>query len=261
MTENDLSPASITKDLDTRFIGQRVLYYPSITSTMEVARREVLAGTAEGTIVTADEQTAGRGRIKRPWLSPKGSIAVSVVLYPKITELPSLIMISSLAVVRCINRVTGLKAQIKWPNDVLIRGKKVCGILIENGVRRNNVDYAVIGIGLNINLRIVDLPEIHSIATSLSDELGREVSRLDVLRCLLSEMEKLYLTLKSGQSPYEEWRDDLLTLGKRIRVKWGETVYEGTAESVGRDGSLLLREPNGRLTTIVAGDATLSGQQ
>jgi BirA family biotin operon repressor/biotin-[acetyl-CoA-carboxylase] ligase len=257
MVDNSLSPTAITNDLETRFIGQRVIYYPSLTSTMEVAKREAQQGVAEGTIIIADEQTAGKGRMKRLWLSPRGSIALSVVLYPDVAYLPSLVMLASLAVVHSIEAVTGLKAQVKWPNDVLIHGKKVCGILVESELRRNIVNYAIIGIGVNVNLRLTDFPEILPIATSLSGELGREVSRLELIRRLLVEIESLYLALPVGESIYEEWRDRLVTLGRRVSVEWGTTRYEGIAESVDRDGSLLLRCSDDSLTKIMAGDVIL----
>lgn len=255
--EDSLSSAAITDSLATRFIGQRVIYYPRLTSTMEVAEQEAKRGAVEGTVIIADEQTAGKGRIKRTWLSPRGNIALSIILYPGIVYLPSLIMLASLAVVYSIETVTGLKLRLKWPNDVLINGRKVCGILIESDVRGNRVDYAIIGIGINVNLRLADFPELSPIATSLADESGREVSLLDVIRRLLVEVERLYLALPSGESIYEPWRDRLVTLGRRVEVGWGKTRYEGMAESVATDGSLLLRRPDGSLTRVVAGDVTL----
>jgi BirA family biotin operon repressor/biotin-[acetyl-CoA-carboxylase] ligase len=257
MTEDILSAAAITDNLGTRFIGQRVLYYPSLTSTMEVAREEARQGAVEGTVVIADEQTGGRGRLKRAWLSPKGNIALSIILYPGLSCLPSLIMLASLAVVHSIESAIGLKPQVKWPNDVLINGKKVCGVLIESDVQKTRVNYAIIGIGINANLRLADFPEIQPVATSLSDELRKEVSCLSVVRHLLVELERLYLALSSGGSLYEEWQSSLVTLGKKVRVTAGETIYEGVAESVARDGSLLLRGLDGELTRIVAGDVTL----
>jgi len=254
---NDLSAASITANLGTRFVGQKVIYYPSLTSTMEVAKQEARLGAVEGTVIVAGEQTIGRGRRKRAWLSPKGNIALSIILYPSADYLPNLIMLSSLAVVYSIESITGLKPQLKWPNDALIKGKKVCGILIESRVKGKKADYAVIGIGINANLRLVDYPEISPIATSLSDELGREVPELYLIRRLLVELEKLYLALLSGEPVYEQWRDRLVTLGRRVQVNWGKTRYEGIAESVARDGSLLLRCSDGSLAKIVAGDVTL----
>ena len=253
MLEDNLSPASITSNLDTRFIGQRVIYHPELTSTMDVAKQ----GAEEGTVIVAGEQTTGRGQIKRTWLSPEGSIALSIILYPAIIHLPSLIMLASLAVVHSIENVTGLKSQIKWPNDVLINGRKVCGILVESELRGDRVDYAIIGIVINANFRLSDFPEISATATSLSDELGKDVSRLDIIRSLLVEIDRLYLTSQAGESVYEEWRDNLVTLGRRVYVKSGETVYEGMAESAAKDGSLLLRQSDGSLTKIVAGDVSL----
>jgi BirA family biotin operon repressor/biotin-[acetyl-CoA-carboxylase] ligase len=166
-------------------------------------------------------------------------------------------MLASLAVAHCIETVTGLKSQIKWPNDVLINNKKVSGILIEDEVRGKAVAYSIIGIGLNVNIKLSDFPEIMPIATSLSDEVGREISRLDIIRKLLVEAEMLYLALQAGESIFEEWRDRLVTLGRKVQARWGETRYEGIAESVARDGSLLLRQSDGSLFNIVAGDVTL----
>jgi BirA family biotin operon repressor/biotin-[acetyl-CoA-carboxylase] ligase len=166
-------------------------------------------------------------------------------------------MLTSLAVVRSIATVAGLDSQIKWPNDVLINGKKVCGILVENDVRRNKVTYSITGIGINVNFRLSDFPEIPPTATSLADELGRYVSRADMIRCLLVETEKLYSALPDGESIYQEWRDRLATLGRKVQVKSGETTLAGIAESAARDGSLLLRHSNGSSTKIVAGDVSL----
>ncbi|MFH1382697.1 MAG: biotin--[acetyl-CoA-carboxylase] ligase [Chloroflexota bacterium] len=257
MDNENLSSQTITEGLGTRFIGQRVLYFPSVTSTNDVARQEAQQGAPEGTAVIADEQTAGKGRLKRTWLTPKGNVAVSIVFRPALSHLSSFIMLASLAVVHTIKSVTGVVAQIKWPNDVLINGKKVCGILIESDVRGDKVNFAVVGIGINVNLSLADFPEVRATATSLSDESGRNVSRSSVIRCLLVEIEKLYLVLSSGGPIYEEWRGNLVTLGQQVRVRSGETVYEGTAESVARDGSLLLRGSDGSLRQILVGDVTL----
>jgi BirA family biotin operon repressor/biotin-[acetyl-CoA-carboxylase] ligase len=257
MVEESLSAAAITDGLATRFIGQEISCYPSLPSTNDVAKRRAIRGAKEGTVIVAEEQTAGRGRIKRRWLSPRGSIALSMILYPPLAYLPSLIMVASLAVAAAVEQVTGLKAQLKWPNDVLIHGKKVCGILVESGVRGGKVDYAVIGIGVNVNLKLSEYPEIATFATSLSQEMGRDVPRLKIVRSLLAQAEKLYLALADGDSVFRQWRDRLVTLGKEVQVSSGEASYQGIAESVAADGSLLLRRPDGSLLKIVAGDVTL----
>jgi BirA family biotin operon repressor/biotin-[acetyl-CoA-carboxylase] ligase len=257
MIEESLSAAAITDGLATRFIGHEVSCYPSLPSTNDVAKTRSQEGAKEGMVIVAEEQTAGRGRIKRRWLSPRGGIALSIILYPPLDYLSSLIMVASLAVAGSIERVTGLKAQIKWPNDVLVNGKKVCGILVESDVRGNKVDYAVIGIGINANLKLSEFPQIAPMATSLSQELGRDVSRREIVRSLLAEAERLYMALSEGDLVFKQWRERLVTLGQEVQVSSAEATYKGIAESVARDGSLLLRQPDGNLLKIVAGDVTL----
>jgi BirA family biotin operon repressor/biotin-[acetyl-CoA-carboxylase] ligase len=258
MEENSLSPALITNELNTQFIGKKVIFFASLDSTMEAARREALWGAPAGTVVIADEQTAGRGRLKRSWLSPRGGLTLSVILRPNIEYLPYLIMLTSVAVARSIENVTGLRPQIKWPNDVLIGDKKVCGILIENDIRKNALVASVIGIGINVNVHVADFPEISSIATSLSDQTGKIVSRLDMLQQLLIEMEKLYNSLPQGDSIFQQCKNRLVTLGQNVQVSQGQTLYQGIAESVAGDGSLLLRITNGDVIKIFAGDVSLS---
>jgi len=252
-----LSAISIRSGLGTSFVGQRIIHYPKLSSTMAVAREEALAGAVEGTVVIAEEQTAGKGRLERTWVSPQGSIALSVILYPEPSNMLSLIMVASLAVVKAIESVTGLKPQIKWPNDVLIKGKKVCGILVESGISGGDKTYVVIGIGINANIKTESMGEVIMPATSLTYELGREVSRLELVKRLLVEMERLYLLAQGSGVVYQEWRDSLVTLGKSVQASSGDTVYEGIAESVDEDGRLLIRCRDGSLKQFTAGNVTL----
>jgi len=257
MTEEKSSPAFTNGGLKTGFFGQKAIYYPRLESTMDIARREAQQRTAQGTVVIAGEQTEGKGREKRTWLSPKGNIALSIVLYPDMSYLPFLIMIASLAVVHSIEAVTGLKAWIKWPNDILIGGKKVCGILVENEVKKNKVVYTIIGIGINVNVT-PQAGKVSVPATSLRDELGGNISRMDIIKQLLFEMERMYLMLPDGGRIFREWRDRMVTLGKKVSVSMGNTILEGVAESVDNSGALLLRHTDGSSTKIVAGDVILS---
>jgi BirA family biotin operon repressor/biotin-[acetyl-CoA-carboxylase] ligase len=257
MSEETPDKNTFNKGLTTRFIGQNVLYYPSVTSTNDIARQQAQIKAPEGMVVIAEKQTSGRGRLKREWVTPQGNIAVSVVLYPARKDLHFLTMLASLAVLHSIQKTTGLKCRLKWPNDVLINQKKVCGILLESQVSPDSVAYAIIGIGINVNMKLADYPEISAIATSLADETGKEISRVVLLQNLFLEMEKLYLRLRAGESLLEEWRENLVTLGKSIRVRSGDEVFEGIAESVADDGSLMLRCSDGRLLKFTAGDVTL----
>jgi BirA family biotin operon repressor/biotin-[acetyl-CoA-carboxylase] ligase len=227
---------------------------------MDAARQAALEGVEEGAVFIAGEQTAGRGRLKRSWLAPAGNIALSVILYPLVSDLPSMIMLASLAVARSITAVTGVKTQIKWPNDILIRNRKVCGILIETDARPSpsgHACYTIIGIGINVAFRPSDFPDLQSIATSLEEETGRKISRIALVRRLLGEMDKLYLDLQAGISPYKDWKDNLVTLGQQVRVTGSDGVTEGLAVSAERDGSLIIRCQDGSLKKIIAGDVTL----
>ncbi len=259
MSEDGLSAEAISEGLGTRFLGQNTLYHQRLTTTMDAARESALDGAPEGTVIIAEEQTAARGRLRRVWLSPRGNLALSIILYPHRQQLHSLIMVASLAVARSIEQVTGLTPEIKWPNDVLIDGRKTCGILVESSTQGDRVDYAIVGIGINVNLDLADFPEIRSIATSLSDELGTKVSRLDLVRSLLQETEYLYLAASAGNTVYEQWRNRLVTLGREVQVTTatGESTFEGTAEGVNPDGGLVLRLPDGGLVTVLAGDVSL----
>jgi BirA family biotin operon repressor/biotin-[acetyl-CoA-carboxylase] ligase len=143
---------------------------------MEIAKIAASNGVPEGTVIIAEEQTSGKGRLERSWVTPKGCAILSIILYPDIKHLPSLIMVASVALLHTIKKVTGLKAAIKWPNDILLNGKKVSGILIESMINDKNVGYAVIGMGINVNFNVKDYPEIADTATTLLDEKGKSIS-------------------------------------------------------------------------------------
>jgi BirA family transcriptional regulator, biotin operon repressor / biotin---[acetyl-CoA-carboxylase] ligase len=255
--EEALSPDLIISELNTRFIGRKIIYYPVLESTMDAAKKEALWGAEAGTVVVTDEQVAGRGRLQRTWLSPKGALAFSIILRPNIEYLHCMIMLASLSVANAIETTTGLRCQIKWPNDVLIHDKKVCGILIETDIRKNSLQHVIIGIGINVNMRVAEYPEIASFATSLSDQTGLEVSRLQIVSRVLMNIEMLYQTMAHSDFIWQEWKERLVTLGQKVEVNMGNILYQGIAESVSRDGSLLLRQQDGKSIRIIVGDIIL----
>jgi BirA family biotin operon repressor/biotin-[acetyl-CoA-carboxylase] ligase len=257
MTE-ELTPSAIASGLKTTVIGQNIRYFPSVSSTMDEARREIRQGAKEGTVIIAGEQTGGRGRLKRAWIAPHGNIALSIILYPNTTSLPYLIMMASLAAAQSIESAAGVKTQIKWPNDILIGGKKVCGILIENEVKGNKA-ASIIGIGINVDLNVTEHAEIADTATSLKSESKKEDLRVSIIRRLLTEFERLYRQLPAGKPIYEAWRDRLQTLGKKVRATSGNRTIEGIAESVDESGALWIRDEGGEVRKVVAGDVTLRG--
>jgi BirA family transcriptional regulator, biotin operon repressor / biotin---[acetyl-CoA-carboxylase] ligase len=252
----ELSPEILKKDLKTTVIGREILYYSTLPSTMDTARDKARSGAPEGTVIIAGEQTAGRGRLKRSWISPVGNVALSIILRPDTTGLRFLIMIASLAAAHAINAVTGQKAQIKWPNDVLINGKKVCGILIENEFMGSKIAFTIIGIGINTDLKVTDHTEISESAASLKAPRDTDM-RIAVIKSLLTEFDQLYAQFPDGASIYHDWRANLVTLGKKVKATWGQDIIEGMAEDVDEDGALWIREADGKLTRVVAGDVTL----
>lgn len=244
--------------LRTSFIGQKIFYYNVLDNTMEAARREALWGASAGTIIVANRQTQLKEQPLRSWLSPEGSLAFSVILRPNLEYLPYMVMLSTLAVCSSIRMVTRLRAGIKWPYDIVINEKKVGGITIESDIRKNTLKHCIISVGINVNLHLADLPEIAPIATSLSDQLGKTVSRQDILLGCLGEMETLYKLLPQTDYILEQWQKNVLTLGQKVQVNWKERIFIGTAESLTSEGDLLVRETNGSVKQIKPGDVSLA---
>lgn len=254
MVREEARAIDTVDNLPTKIFGRKAIFYPSLTSTMDVARKEAQNGAAEGTIIIAGEQSTGRGRKGRTWLSPKGNIALSIILRPKIEFLPFLVIITALAVARSIERVTGLATQMKWPNDIFIGGKKAGGILIENELKKNEVLYSVAGIGVNINVNPGEKDNSTFTATCIRDELGISMTRTSIIKHMLTEMEAMYLRLPDHTDIVNEWRDRLITLGRKVSVDYCGRTLEGIAESVTGEGALVLRHDDGSSTEITAGE-------
>ena len=251
------SAKTLKESLTTSFVGRCLEYRAALGSTQDLARELAQAGAAEGTVVLAGRQTAGRGRLSRSWVSPRGGLYLTVVLRPPAEHLKALVIIAALAVARGIERVAGLQTSLKWPNDVLVAGRKISGILSESELVGESVGYALVGIGVNVNADMAAYPESAPLATSVMTELGREVSREALAAGILSEFEALYLAAQAGEPIHREWRARLGTLGKEVQVRFGDQVEEGLAEDVDSDGNLILRRADGSRVTIAAGDVTL----
>jgi len=248
---------ALRESLTTSFVGRRLEYRAALGSTQDLARELAQAGAAEGTVVLAGRQTAGRGRLSRSWISPRGGLYLTIVLRPAAQQLKALMIIAALAVARAVERLTGLQTSLKWPNDVLVAGRKLSGILSESELVGEGVSYALVGMGVNVNADMAAYAEAAPLATSVMTELGREVSREALAAGILNEFEALYLAAQAGEPIDQEWRARLGTLGKEVRVRFGEQVEEGLAEDVDSDGSLILRRADGSRVTIAAGDVTL----
>jgi BirA family biotin operon repressor/biotin-[acetyl-CoA-carboxylase] ligase len=227
---------------------------------MDEAWRLAQDGAPDGTVVLAEEQTAGRGRLQRSWWAPAGSsLLLSLLLRPAwpARQAQRLTMVCSLAVCEAIGEVAGVRAEVKWPNDVLIEGRKVCGILTELDVVGERLGTAVVGIGINVNVDFEGAPEMLAPATSLMRAAGRTVSRLDLLVALLKGIELRYLAACGGRSYHREWAERMATLGREVQVSGGAQVWHGVALDVDEDGALWVRAEDGSVQRVLAGDVTL----
>jgi BirA family biotin operon repressor/biotin-[acetyl-CoA-carboxylase] ligase len=248
----------LRRALSGQVVGSRVYYHALLSSTMDETRRLAAQGEPEGAVVFAEEQTSGRGRFSRVWISPPGlNLSFSVLFRPEKEKLPYINMAAALAVCDTAADLAGLTATIKWPNDVRVGGKKLSGILVETEVVGNEIDHAVVGIGMNVNLDAGRYPEIADIATSLKIEDGREFDRSRALQLVLEHLDRYYAQIRSGRSLTTEWAAKMDTLGMFVRIGWRDKIIEGTAEAVDDQGNLILRQPDGSTIEVVAGEVTL----
>jgi len=245
----------ITTGLDTDIIGKDVFYFKSISSTNIYAKQLADKDVREGVVVIADIQTHGRGRKNRVWLSPFGGLWFSVVLRPKILPEKGMLvtMVASIAIVQAIKEITDLDPVIKWPNDILINGKKICGILTEIDVKKNIINYAVVGIGINVNNEIND--EIKKMATSISIENGSEISRVRLLKCILKYFDKNYKKLITGDfnAIKKLWSSYAKIIGKAVKIKDNGNTISGIISDVDENGYLILKTKD-NLHKIFNGD-------
>jgi len=254
----NLVAATIRQGIYTRIVGRRLLYYPELSSTMDEAGKLGEGDTEEGAVVVAEIQSAGRGRQGRSWVSQPGNLLVSVLFRPTLEMLPFISIIGGIAAARAVRKMTGLDPKIKWPNDLMIEGRKVAGILAESAIAGDSVWYAVLGVGMNVSLDTNENEEISSFAVSVNAAAGTEVPREDILRQFLMDLDSLYLALGQGKSPIEEWQQLLETTGQRLVATWGDDTYHGIAEGTDGLGNLLLRQDDGSLFTLTAGDVSLT---
>lgn len=244
-------------------LGKEIHFYRELSSTNSIARQMALCGAAEGTIVMSRSQSAGRGRLQRHWFCPPGKgLLLSMVLRPEISVqlVPQLTLLTAVVVAETIKNVTGCEAGIKWPNDVLINDKKVCGILAESSFSRANVEYIIIGLGLNVNLDTNQLPpDCQETSTSLSLEVGRNVSRIKLLKqFIISWDEHIQGFVKAGH-PYVrgKWIENNVTLGRNVTINKENNSILGLAVDISEKGGLIVRLSDGSLKEFLAEDVSL----
>lgn len=265
-------PAGVTPErwdetvlpLTTRRVGRPLLHYDRVASTMPLAHELAVAGAGDGTTLIAEEQTAGRGRRGRGWTAPHGTaILCSIIFRPPLRpdDLFALTAAVGLGICRGVERATGLPLSVKWPNDLLLAGRKVAGLLCVTRLAGSTLDHAVVGFGLNVNLRADQLPPATAGAlgaTSLTLALGQPVDRLRLLATVLEGIDQAYDLLLSGgnEALHAAWRDRLAGLGDTIRIETESGAVEGRFSDVTPDGALLLLTPVG-LERVLVGDVIL----
>src|SRR5271170_3073320 len=247
----------------TKVIGRDIQVFEQTTSTNDVIEKLARDGVKEGVVVFAESQTKGRGRLGRKWISPeRKGLWFSILLRPDLRpqETTQLTVASATALRRAIESETGLKPEIKWPNDILIGGKKVAGILTELSAELDKVKHIILGIGVDVNVDAGELPpEVGKIATSLKIEAGGLISRVELAVEILRELDRDYARMCAGNfsAIADEWEAGCATIGKNVTVQMGDRKISGCAESLDDDGALLVRTGHGRLERVIGGDVTL----
>lgn len=249
----------IRANLNTEIIGKAIHIFDVVESTNSIARTLAGEGAEQGTVVLAEMQSAGKGRLDRDWFSPKGGLWLSIILRPDIkpSEATKVTLMAGVAVTRTLRTAYNLDAKIKWPNDVLIKDKKVCGTLTEVRTLENEIDYLILGIGINANFGLEELPEqIRGLATTLRHEIGRELDFEQLFIDLLKEIDRYYALLKSGKSGtiLKEWKELSDTLGRNVKIETQKESIEGVALGVDDAGALIIRTIDNKIQKFVAGD-------
>ena len=258
-----LLPEEIETGLDTEVLGRKIVYYHCLNSTQDAAKQLAGQGEGEGTVVIADTQTHGKGRQGRRWSSPpRQGIYLSIILRPELkpSDALQIPLIAGVAVTQAIEKATPLSPRIKWPNDIIIRGKKAGGILTEMSAEMDGLNYVVLGIGLNVN-NLIFPKEIAQIATSLAEQCGGHVSRVKLLRLLLGELESLYRQFTTfGFEPIRErWKALSNTIGAWVELSETEgKKVKGKAIDIDLDGALILQKKDRSIRKIFAGDVSLT---
>lgn len=263
------TPDKVTADdirlgLKTNRFGQLIHFEETVDSTQKIALQLAYEQAAEGTIVIAEEQLNGRGRLTRKWISPKYSgVWMSIILRPNIPipKAPQLTLLTAVALVQAIEEVSGITAKIKWPNDILINGKKVAGILTELQAEADQISSIIIGIGINVNQTETDFPEeLRKIATSIRLEKKTKIKRADLIRALLVSLEKLYfIYLEKGFYPIKLlWESYAISIGKRMTARTLTQTIQGKALGITEDGILQLQDDNGKIHQIYSADIFLN---
>jgi len=259
-----LNLSTLQHNLKTHVIGKTVLFLAETDSTNLWAKRLARSGAQEGAITVAGTQSSGRGRLDRRWYSPKGGLWFSVVLRPKIhaSQVSQLTLMTALSVIQTLRDLYGIEAEAKWPNDVLVNGRKICGILGEANSEGNIVSFVIMGIGLNANFDVDKaLPKsIAASATSLGTEMGHMIELEQLLTTLLKRLEADYDIYARGGFSHivAKWKEHANFLGREVDVIDQQRTFKGVAQDIDANGALAVRLKDGTLRSFLAADVSLN---
>lgn len=257
-----LIDTEIKYKLSTSFIGQNIHAYQSVLSTNDIATSLAEANLPEGTLVIAEEQKRGRGRMGRIWHSPQnGNAYLSLILRPTLRagDAPGLAIITALALAETVNEYLPNQVNIKWPNDLLLNGKKTAGILTELQSEQDKINFVIVGIGININVDPNVFPEdIKALVTSISHENGEPINRIELIRKFLSRFESLYLSYQNNllHPHLDKIKSYSFLLGKKISFQKKDVIFEGMAIDISANGNLVV-DVNGAAMSVNSGEVTI----
>ena len=261
-TPDLLLPEEVDLGLDTEFMGREIIHYDEVQSTNQIAKDQAENNAPEGTVVIAEKQSAGKGRIGRKFSSPKGGIWLSCLLRPDLKPVLATraTYIVSLALAKTIDNLTAVKPKIKWPNDILINGAKVSGILTEMGAELDQINYLIVGIGINANFSKNKLPNsLQDKATTLYHEAGELIDRVQFTQEFLAAIETSYSQINDFAMVLEDWKEYAYTLGREVIVTSSRDELYGTAVDIADDGALILNI-DGSKKKVYSGDVSLRHQ-
>lgn len=258
-----ISASEISKDLNTKYIGKELFVFNEVSSTNTLARFLSMNGIADGSVIISEKQTNARGRSGKAWESPLGGVWLSIVLNPHVdyAKLPLITLATGVAVAKTLEKVGVENPEIKWPNDIMINGKKVCGILTEAVTKLNTIENVIIGVGIDANLDIEDFPEeLQEGTTTLQNELGRKGSENLLIKTFLEEFEKIseLFDHEGYEEILKEWRKRSYSIGKIVEVREPfNKNYDAYVLGVSREGALIVEKIDGTLEKVISGECII----
>ncbi|WP_458404724.1 biotin--[acetyl-CoA-carboxylase] ligase [Methanobrevibacter sp.] len=258
-----IKASEISKDLDTKWAGKKLYVFNEVSSTNTVAKFLAKNGAENGTVVLSEKQTDARGRSGKAWAAPLGGVWLSIIVKPNVdySKIPLITIATGVAVANAIER-TGIKnVEIKWPNDIMLNGKKVCGILTEAVTQYNHIDSVIIGVGIDANININEFPEeLQEGTTTIAEELGRPEDENQLIRYFLEEFEKIstLFTEEKFEDILKEWRKRSYSIGKIVEVREPfSKFYDAYVVGIGKEGALIVEKIDGTLEKVISGECII----